>query len=328
MEKTLIYSNASDNKKRISTGKFKEVDNIVYDWVVKARNSNKPVPGYAIMEKATITAKNLKLENFSASRGWLSGFKERFGLKFKKLHGEAASVDNSCIDEWIKNNSSIIKLYKNQDIINIDETALFYNQTTQSSYVLKNEKNVRGKKQLKNRITVLVSASLSGEKLPLNVIGKFKNPRCFKNIKNLCIDYYSQQNSWMSSDIFYQIMKKMNNQFKNQNRKVLILLDQSPAHPKLLSCFENITFLFLPKNTTSVMQPLDLGIIHSLKCHYRNILCQHILAYNENNNFKYSIYDCIKTLEKAWNKVSSTTIINCFKKSKIFNEGKFHNLMV
>ena len=42
------------------------------------------------------------------------------------------------------------------------------------------EKCVGGKQRV-IRCTILVTASLTGEKLPLLVIGKSKNPRCFKN---------------------------------------------------------------------------------------------------------------------------------------------------
>ena len=138
--------------------------------------------------------------------------------------------------------------------------------------MLKHEKDVRGKKLSKNRVTLLVSASLSREKYPLIVMRKFKNPRCFKRIKRLPLGYFSQSNSWMTAGIFYQIMNRLNKKLLLEKRKVLILLGQSPTHPKGLDCFQQIQFLFLPKNTTSCTQPLDLGIIHSLKCHFRKIL--------------------------------------------------------
>ena len=88
------------------------MDDKVFDWVSKARHVGKSVPGYAIMEKAAVTAEEYGIHNFSASRGWLCGFKERYGLRYKRLHGEAASVDASKIVDWIEKNHSIIKNYK------------------------------------------------------------------------------------------------------------------------------------------------------------------------------------------------------------------------
>lgn len=67
-------------------------------------------------------------------------------LDLKKLHGEAASVDVSAVKVWINENSHTIKKYKPENVINVDETGFFYEQVQQSSYVLKTETDVKGKK--------------------------------------------------------------------------------------------------------------------------------------------------------------------------------------
>jgi hypothetical protein len=45
------------------------------------------------------------------------------------------------------------------------------------------------------------------------VIGKSKNPRCFKNVKSLPTEYVANKKAWMTSEIFtnwlHQIDKKM-----------------------------------------------------------------------------------------------------------------------
>ncbi|MBN3278313.1 GT2D2 protein, partial [Polyodon spathula] len=50
----------------------------------------------------------------------------------------------------------------------------------------------------KDRITVLVCGSMSNEKLPLLVIGKSKNPRCFKNVRTLPCDYKANNRARMT----------------------------------------------------------------------------------------------------------------------------------
>lgn len=53
---------------------------------------------------------------------------------------------------------------------------------------------------------MLVGANMSGtEKLPLLVIGKSANPRCFKN-KKLPVAYMSNKKSWMTGKIFYGLL--------------------------------------------------------------------------------------------------------------------------
>ncbi|XP_037887184.1 tigger transposable element-derived protein 1-like [Glossina fuscipes] len=51
--------------------------------------------------------------------------------------------------------------------------------------------------------------------------------------------------------------------------KVLLIVDNAPGHP----CLEhpNVQVVFLPPNTTSLIQPLDQGIIATFKKHYMKI---------------------------------------------------------
>jgi len=51
-----------------------------------------------------------------------------------------------------------------------------------------------GGKRSKERLTVMVCANMSGtEKIPILIIGKSANPRCFKNVKTLPTQYTSNK---------------------------------------------------------------------------------------------------------------------------------------
>lgn len=52
-----------------------------------------------------------------------------------------------------------------------------------------------------------------------------------------------------------------------KSKKILPLVDNCPAHPHIEN-LKSIT-MFLPPNTTSVLQPMDQGIIRALKSHFR-----------------------------------------------------------
>ena len=59
----------------------------------------------------------------------------------------------------------------------------------------------------------------------------------------------------------------------------MLLIDNAPSHPEsFIDCFSHVKIVFLPKNTTSKLQPLDAGIIKNFKVFYRKQLLQHVLA--------------------------------------------------
>lgn len=52
-------------------------------------------------------------------------------------------------------------------------------------------------------------------------------------------------------------------------RKILLMVDNCPVHPKVIEGLKNIELLFLPPNTTPKIQPCDASIIRNFKFHYR-----------------------------------------------------------
>jgi len=164
----------------------------------------------------------------------------------------------------------------------------------------------------------MAAASATGEKLEMFVIGKSKKPRCFKNVKHLPCRYRAQKKSWMTGDLFEEWVRGLDTSFRAQNRKIVLLIDNCPAHPEINN-LTNINLVFLPPNTTSVLQPMDQGVIRSLKAHYRKMVVRLCIKALEGAKSlpKISILQAMKHLVSSWNAVSKETIVNCFKKSNI-----------
>ena len=97
----------------------------------------------------------------------------------------------------------------------------------------------------KVRLTGMAAASVTGEKLPMLVIWKSKNPRCFKNVKHLPCEYKSQKKSWMNSEIFEEWVRKLDRKFRADDRKVAPIIVNCPAHPSI-SNLTNVQIVFLP----------------------------------------------------------------------------------
>lgn len=158
------------------------------------------------------------------------------------------------------------------------------------------------------------------------IIGKSKSPRALKNVnlKNFNVEYDYSAKSWINSRIFCDWLERLNYEMAQQKRTIALLLDNATCHNTELT-FSNINLIYLPKNTTSLIQPCDQGIIKSFKTKYTNLLVQIIADDDKNeNNFTeylkgYNILDVIYLVEKSWSDVSNQTIINCFKKAVSFN---------
>ena len=83
----------------------------------------------------------------------------------------------------------------------------------------------------------------------------------------------------------------------------------------------HIKFLMLPPNATSIMQPLDQGIILSAKRRYKKKLAERYLACVENNKDANSLLKALDIVQAtnmiaaSWRETSSTIIQNCFRKA-------------
>ncbi len=93
---------------------------------------------------------------------------------------------------------------------------------------------------------------MNGEKVPLLVIGKSANPRCFKSA-SLPLMYRNQSNAWMDCDLFNEYLTKLDNKLVIKEKNILMFIDNCAAHPKEYPKLKNIKVRFFPSNVTSSM---------------------------------------------------------------------------
>ncbi|XP_054716906.1 uncharacterized protein LOC129226329 [Uloborus diversus] len=82
------HYNIAPERKRMRLGLFRDVDEAVNIWFRQQRNKNSPVNGPMLQQKAREFAVQLGHKNFEGSSGWLSRFRERFGLSMKVMRDE------------------------------------------------------------------------------------------------------------------------------------------------------------------------------------------------------------------------------------------------
>ena len=64
----------------------------------------------------------------------------------------------------------------------------------------------------------------------------------------------------MTSTIFTKWLVSLEKHFASQKRKVVLIVDNCPAHSSDVE-LTAVKLIFLPPNMTSVLQPCDQGII-------------------------------------------------------------------
>jgi hypothetical protein len=188
-------------------------------------------------------------------------------------------------------------------------------------------KQLEGMKQSKERLTLALCCNVdNSDKLPLWVIGKFKNPRCFKNINvtSLGCVYRNNASTWMTRIIFLEWLWAFD--LHVSSRKVLLILDNFSGHTPVEKILDHIrlrntTILYLPPNMTSKIQLCDVDIIRNFKAYYRRRFNHALLQRIEDKvpePEKVDILGAIQFAVPAWNyEVKPTTITNCFLHCKI-----------
>ena len=125
----------------------------------------------------------------------------------------------------------------------------------------------------------------------------------------------------MKSDVMQPVLTRFNRKLFLQQRKIVLVLDNATCHLKsMIDSFSQIKIIFLSKNITSRLQPLDVGIIQNFKVKYRKRLVKYVLArineYLSTTQISkdVNILIVIRWAQEAPKEVTGTTIKNCFEK--------------
>ena len=124
----------------------------------------------------------------------------------------------------------------------------------------------------------------------------------------------------MDTSIFSEWLKDFDRRMQHQKRNILLFIDNAPGHPKDTKT-TNIKVVYLPKNTTSELQPLDQGIIQNFKQHYRKRLLRAVIAKAESGDTDVTtgkfitVLDAIHWISSSIKDVKKQTVSSCFRKA-------------
>lgn len=80
---------------------------------------------------------------------------------------------------------------------------------------------------------------------------------------------------------FIKWFQRWDRELNKTKKAIILVLDNCTTHPNV--SLKNIKLEYLPPNITSLIQPLDMGVIQYLKVKYRETLVNYILEKIEEN---------------------------------------------
>uniref|UniRef100_A0A3P8PYC6 HTH CENPB-type domain-containing protein n=1 Tax=Astatotilapia calliptera TaxID=8154 RepID=A0A3P8PYC6_ASTCA len=258
------------------------------ETVSKAASDEQPTASTSSQE-APLTS-----PEFRASHGWFYRFKKRTGNHSVVRHGEAASSDHKAAEEFVKKFEELINQegYIPQQVFNCDETGLFWKKMPRRTYITAEEIKMPG-----HNGTVR------------------SNPKAW-----VTRQFFVE---WVNL-VFGPAVKK----FLEENElpmKCPLIIDN--AHPSgleddILEEFSFIKVLFLPPNTTPLLQPMDQQVTSNLKRPYTKHMFKRCSDITESTQLSlrefwknhFDIAACLKLISLAWREVSRRMLNSAWRK--------------
>lgn len=237
---------------------------------------------------------------------------------FRRVHGEAVSVNQEAIANAMPRISRIISNYACRDVWNADEFGLFHHQPP--SWTLISGQITRFTKD-ESRIKVLTCCNNDGsERIPFMAMGTALRPRPFsgKTGAKLGFGYRANEREWMMKELFFGWLERPDSYIRRTvGRQIFLLVDNCFARGKeeKFPPLQNVCVEFLPPTTTRKMQPLDAGMIVWVKAKYK---CRLLFWVFENLDvgkkpiYNVDILTAFRWTYEAWNSCPADSIRNCF----------------
>ncbi len=119
---------------------------------------------------------------------------------------------------------------------------------------------------------------------------------------------------------------------KTPGRNVVLLIGNASSNGRMedIPSLSNVEAIYLPKNTTPFLQPLDAGVIASLKRIYRKRQYERALLLIDNedskNLYNVNVSQAMKWISSTWDSIESRIIHNCSEETRSLEPHLIHNI--
>lgn len=335
----------AEKRKRTTGAKYGDVDDAVYMWYQQKRSAGVSVRGVELQAAAERFAQCFGRTDFKASTGWLFRFRNRHAIGNRKVCEEQVlSSASENVEPFRQKLSMLIKEERLllAQLYSGDETDLFWKSMPENTQASRKDICLPGRKINKERLSALLCANADGtHKLKSIIIGKSKLPKSVKkDTSTLPVIYKSSKDVWFTRELFSEwffqnFVPEVRDfqlnvlRFHEEDVRALLLLDNSPVHPStesLTSEDGRIKCIFFPHNTSTLIQPMNQGVILSCKRLYRwKQLEESLVIFEESDDEQdkgekgvskikfYNIKSAVFNWAKSWDEVKQITIANAWE---------------
>ncbi|XP_035890743.1 jerky protein homolog-like [Anopheles stephensi] len=308
-------------RKSMKVSSFEELDASMLSWYNENRAAGIPVTSTMCIEQAKYLHESLGVKrSFTASAGWLSRFKQRYGISGVYTHSSAKTGSPRHAETFCRQFQQLMQRddWLPDQIYNADETGLQWNTIP--------SKATGASDGSSERITVICCTNANGtHKLDLTFVGKAKNPWSSRDeeFPQASVNYYEAKGGWASKEIFHdwfeykwvpEVRQFLSSKFLPL--RAILLLDTAPCHitdSSLRSEDGCMIVNFMPTDVANLVQPMQQGIVSLLKWNYRTELLKRHQA-DDTHLKDRKMEDAIQELECSWSKISAQTIKNAWSK--------------
>lgn len=290
--------------KQRSNGTWPEVEEQLFIWFQALRQRRLPVVIHDVQEKAmelfqawwdalpearreAVTEAKPQLHDFHASNGWVELFMERKKISLRKVTKNTTTIPVNAI--------ALIQTFRDDItgtidrfgipmrlLFNMDETFVLFD--FRPLYTL-NEKGAKSvdirtsRSNAKLGCTVTLCVAANGDKLPAHITVP---RRGFVRQLNALEDYElpenvivtSSQTGWVKEETIHHWLDEVFSPHIQEAQHFMLVVDRYRVHRTEnfgVRVTEDGGLLnFIPAGCTSLVQPLDLTVMRSFKCHTRN----------------------------------------------------------